>query len=46
VHAEGVNLAFAEFFADKPETPIELIGYQGMVVKLAETIPLQRAAHA
>src|SRR5580765_999548 len=46
VHAEGVNLAFAEFFADKPETPIELIGYQGMVDKLAETIPLQRAAHA
>lgn len=37
VSAEGVNLAFAEFFADKPEAPIELIGYQTMVVKLSQT---------
>jgi hypothetical protein len=35
VSAEGVNQAFEEFFADKPETPIELIGYQGMIVKLS-----------
>jgi O-methyltransferase len=35
VTALGVNKAFAEFFRDKPERPIELIGYQVMVVKLA-----------
>ncbi len=34
--ANGVNRALEEFFADKPETPIELIGYQVMVVKLAQ----------
>jgi O-methyltransferase len=33
--AAGVDQAFAEFFADKPEKPIELIGYQAMVVKLS-----------
>jgi hypothetical protein len=33
--AEGVNQAFGEFFFDKPETPIELIGYQVMAVKLS-----------
>jgi hypothetical protein len=33
--AAGVDQAFAEFFADKPEEPIELIGYQAMVVKLS-----------
>jgi O-methyltransferase len=32
--AEGVNMAFREFFADKPEPVIELIGYQCMIVKL------------
>jgi O-methyltransferase len=31
----GVDQAFAEFFSDKPETPIELIGHQAMVVKLS-----------
>ena len=30
----GVTQAFADFFKDKPETPIELIGYQAMFVKL------------
>ncbi len=35
--AEGVTQAFAEFFADKAETPIELIGYQVMIVKLQRT---------
>lgn len=35
VTADGVNQAFAEFFADKPEPVIELTGYQCMVVKLA-----------
>ena len=33
--ATGVDQAFAEFFADKPECVIELLGYQAMVVKLA-----------
>ena len=33
--AEGVDLAFDEFFSDKPETPMELIGYQVMVVKFS-----------
>jgi O-methyltransferase len=42
--ALGVNLAFAEFFADKREQPIELIGYQAMVVKLADTSPGQAPA--
>jgi hypothetical protein len=37
VIAEGVNRAFTEFFADKPEAPIELIGYQVMFVKLSQT---------
>jgi O-methyltransferase len=33
--AEGVNRAFQEFFADKPERPLELAaGYQCMIVKL------------
>jgi O-methyltransferase len=32
--ADGVNAAFSEFFADKPEPVIELAGYQCMVVKL------------
>lgn len=45
VSAEGVNLAFAEFFADKPEAPIELIGYQAMVVKLSQTTGTQMAPH-
>jgi len=31
--AEGVNAAFSEFFADKPEPVIELTGYQCMIVK-------------
>ena len=34
--ASGVNRALSEFFSDKPETPIELIGYQVMVVKLSQ----------
>jgi hypothetical protein len=34
--AEGVNLAFKEFFEDKPEPVIELSGYQCMVVKTSE----------
>lgn len=38
VSAEGVNQAFEEFFADKPETPIELIGCQGMVVKFFDNM--------
>lgn len=33
--AEGVNAAFEEFFADRPEPVIELTGYQCMIVKLA-----------
>jgi predicted O-methyltransferase YrrM len=33
--AAGVDQAFSEFFADKLEKPIELIGYQAMVVKLS-----------
>jgi len=33
--SDGVNAAFQEFFADKPEPVIELTGYQCMVVKLA-----------
>ena len=32
--SEGVNTAFREFFADKPEPVIELTGYQCMVVKV------------
>lgn len=32
--SEGVNAAFTEFFADKPEPVIELTGYQCMVVKV------------
>jgi O-methyltransferase len=35
VSADGVNRAFQEFFADKPEPVIELTGYQCLVVKLA-----------
>jgi hypothetical protein len=34
VSADGVNRAFQEFFADKPEPVIEVTGYQCMVVKL------------
>lgn len=34
--AEGVNLAFQEFFQDKPEPVIELSGYQCMVVKTSD----------
>jgi hypothetical protein len=34
--AEGVNQAFETFISDKPETPIELIGYQVMAVKLSD----------
>jgi hypothetical protein len=33
--AAGVNQAFSEFFMDKAESPIELIGHQAMVVKLS-----------
>lgn len=33
--AAGVDQAFSEFFKDKPEKPIELIGYQAMIVKLS-----------
>jgi Macrocin-O-methyltransferase (TylF). len=33
--AAGVDRAFSEFFMDKPEKPIETIGYQAMVVKLS-----------
>lgn len=33
--ASGVDAAFREFFADKPEPIIELSGYQCMMVKLA-----------
>jgi O-methyltransferase len=33
--AAGVDRAFSEFFTDKPEKPIETIGYQAMVVKLS-----------
>ncbi|MGB8521483.1 MAG: TylF/MycF/NovP-related O-methyltransferase [Candidatus Acidiferrales bacterium] len=36
ITAVGVDRAFAEFFVDKPEAPIELIGYQVMVVKLSQ----------
>ncbi|MEP6962582.1 MAG: TylF/MycF/NovP-related O-methyltransferase [Acidobacteriota bacterium] len=32
--SEGVNAAFREFFADKPEPVIELTGYQCMFVKV------------
>jgi O-methyltransferase len=32
--SEGVDAAFKEFFANKPEPVIELMGYQCMVVKL------------
>jgi hypothetical protein len=32
--SEGVNVAFEEFFADKPEPVIELTGYQCMLVKV------------
>jgi O-methyltransferase len=32
--SEGVNAAFGEFFADKPEPVIELTGYQCLVVKV------------
>jgi hypothetical protein len=39
ISSDGVNRAFEEFFADKPESPIELIGYQGMVVKFSSAIP-------
>ena len=34
--AAGVGRAFTEFFADKPETVVELIGDQCMIVKLGE----------
>lgn len=34
VSADGVNAAFQEFFADKPEPVIELTGYQCLFVKL------------
>lgn len=34
-YAGGVDRAFSEFFVGKPEQPIELIGYQAMVVKLS-----------
>jgi hypothetical protein len=33
--AAGVDQAFSEFFMDKPEKPIELIGHQAMIVKLS-----------
>lgn len=33
--AAGVDQAFSEFFRDKQEKPIELIGYQAMIVKLS-----------
>jgi predicted O-methyltransferase YrrM len=33
--AAGVDQAFSDFFKDKLEKPIELIGYQAMVVKLS-----------
>ena len=39
ITSDGVNRAFEEFFADKPESPIELIGYQGMVVKFSQANP-------
>ena len=33
--ADGVNRAFQEIFASKPERPLELVsGYQCMIVKL------------
>jgi O-methyltransferase len=35
VTSVGVNRAFEEFFADKPEAVLELTGYQCMVVKVA-----------
>jgi len=35
VSSDGVDAAFREFFADKPEPVIELTGYQCMFVKLA-----------
>jgi O-methyltransferase len=35
VSSQGVTQSFADFFKDKPETPIELIGYQAMFVKLS-----------
>lgn len=34
LNADGVTQAFREYFADKPEPVIELIGFQCMVVKL------------
>jgi len=34
VSSQRVTQSFADFFKDKPETPIELIGYQAMFVKL------------
>lgn len=34
VSADGVNLAFQEFFTNKPDPVVELTGYQCMVVKL------------
>jgi hypothetical protein len=33
--AAGVDRAFSEFFADKPESILELLGYQAMMVKLS-----------
>jgi hypothetical protein len=39
VSADGVNRAFREFFADKPDPVIELSGYQCLVVKLADHDP-------
>jgi hypothetical protein len=32
----GVNAAFKEFFADKPEPVVELTGYQCMIVKIRD----------
>jgi O-methyltransferase len=36
VTSEGVNAAFNEFFANRPEPVVELTGYQCMVVKVGE----------
>ncbi len=38
--SDGVSRAFEDFFPDKPEPVIELTGFQCMIVKLADTVPI------
>jgi len=37
--ADGVTKAIEDFFSGRPESPIELIGYQAMIVKVGHTAP-------